>query len=450
MKGAKGDDEAAKARRARFIPLPSVGMAHTDRSIRRLLIELPSDCPLKPVEFGAKLSGASLDTVDPETGEVLADGPRLIEAADVTTDMMLHYYGIGDSHGYRRWRSVTPLALPAKRRRIDPDRQSEKAKGGSERLAETAAAISAAKAALRHAGRERAQVVAAHPQKEPFAGKGRRAEDFERPERFSKHQMWHLDLTLREPITGPLILGDGRFAGLGLMAPVGEPPAILAFALDDQPGELASLCLALRRAVMHRLAEHLDKRSTHQLDAFFTGHEPEGAPARRGDHRHLFFAMDDVRLLIISPHLVEHRPACKCERQRLGELDAALIGLDHLRIGRRTRRLTPLPEPGDDDPLLRPARRWKSRTAYTPARHPKRGEDARAHLARDIRVEASRRGLPRPDKVEILSLEKGPRGGLTTRIALDFAVAIPGPILLGRTAHRGGGLFKATALTSDG
>ena len=440
LKGAKGDDEAAKARRARFIPLPSVGMEHADRSIRRLLIELPSDCPLRIEEIGAKLSGASFDEIDPETGKVRKDGPVLVET-DSDQNTMLRHYGVEVGHGYRRWRSVTPLALPVKRRRIDPDRQCEDAKGGVERLAETAAAITAAKAALRHAGRARAQIVAARPQKEPFAGKGRRAEDFKRPERFSKHQMWHLDLTLREPVTGPLILGDGRFAGLGLMAPVREPSAILAFAIDEPPGELAGLCRALRRAVMHKVADHLGARSTHDLDAFFTGHEREGAPLRQGDHRHLFFAMDDIRLLIIAPHRVEHRAAWACERERLGELDAALIGLDHLRIGRRTLRLTPLPEPGDDDLLLRPARRWESRTAYTPTRHPKRGGDARAHLAHDIRAEASRRGLARPDKVEILSLEKGPRGGLTARIALDFAVAIPGPILLGRTAHRGGGLF---------
>ncbi len=445
LKGAKGNDEAAKASRARFIPLPSIGMEHTDRSIRRLLIELPSGCPLKITEICAKLSGASLDTVDPETGEVLADGPRLIEATDMTTDTMLRHYGIGDGpdhrYAYRRWRSITPLTLPVNRRRIDPDRQREEAKSGSERLTETAAAIAAVKAALRHAGRERAQVVAARPQKEPFSGKGLRAEDFDLPERFSKHRMWHLDLTLRDPISGPLILGDGRFLGLGLMAPVKEPPAILAYAIDASTDDPAALCRALRRAVMHRVAAHLGKRSTHDLKSFFTGHEREGAPLRQGDHRHLFFAVDHTRLLIIAPHLVERRAPGWSEWERLAELDAALIGLDRLALGRRTYRLTPLPEPGDDDPLLRPARLWKSLTAYAPTRHPKRGEDARAHLARDVQAEASRRGLPRPDRDPVVSLEEGPRGGLTDRIELDFAVAVKGPILLGRTAHLGGGLF---------
>jgi hypothetical protein len=40
---------------------------------------------------------------------------------------------------------------------------------------------------------------------------------------------------------------------------------------------------------------------------------------------------------------------------------------------------------------------------------------------------------------------KGPRGGLSVHVRLVFPIAVPGPILLGREAHMGGGLCVAEA-----
>ena len=34
--------------------------------------------------------------------------------------------------------------------------------------------------------------------------------------------MWHAELRFPTPVAGPLLIGDGRFCGLGLMAPVVE------------------------------------------------------------------------------------------------------------------------------------------------------------------------------------------------------------------------------------
>ena len=64
-------------------------------------------------------------------------------------------------------------------------------------------------------------------------------------------------------------------------------------------------------------------------------------------------------------------------------------------------------------------------------------------LKLDIIVECERRGLPRPE-VEILDLAAGPKGGtLQASVRLRFAVAVRGPLLLGRDSHAGGGLFAA-------
>jgi CRISPR-associated protein Csb2 len=62
---------------------------------------------------------------------------------------------------------------------------------------------------------------------------------------------------------------------------------------------------------------------------------------------------------------------------------------------------------------------------------------------RDVIAECERRSLPRPE-VEILESDAGPNGGdLEARLQLRFAIAIQGPILLGRDSHAGGGLFMA-------
>ncbi len=53
----RGATEADKSRRVRIIPLPSIGGAHTDPSIRRVLIERPPDCPIRADDLSWAFSG---------------------------------------------------------------------------------------------------------------------------------------------------------------------------------------------------------------------------------------------------------------------------------------------------------------------------------------------------------------------------------------------------------
>jgi len=46
--------------------------------------------------------------------------------------------------------------------------------------------------------------------------------DFAKDTRFLKEQLWHVEIQFSEKIEGPLILGNGRFSGLGLFAPILE------------------------------------------------------------------------------------------------------------------------------------------------------------------------------------------------------------------------------------
>ena len=79
-------------------------------------------------------------------------------------------------------------------------------------------------------------------------------------------------------------------------------------------------------------------------------------------------------------------------------------------------------------------------TDYDVARHRRRLDDEEA-LKADVLAELQRCGWPAPGAVEVSTARRGPRGGLSGRLRLTFAAAQAGSLLIGRTAHKGGGLF---------
>ncbi len=444
----RGASEADKGCRIRILPLPSIGHVHAERSIRRLLVEVPPDCPLAARDIAWAFT--AWVPHDGETGE--PTGWQLVEIeaqAGERYAKMPSHYGIG-SEAFRRWRTVTPAALPASagRRRIDPARIREEAKSGCERADEESRAAAAVCQALRHS----AIVTPAHTirvQREPFEAKGARAEAFAPGTRFSRHALWHVEIAFAAPVSGPLVIGDGRYLGLGIMTPVKAAPAIHAYASSTaMSADLApQLAGALRRAVMARVRDALGKGPDEGLPLFFSGHETDGRPANREHHAHLFFAVEpgpSARLLILAPHIVLRRAPDGKEAAQLRTLDMALAGFSSLKAGSAgILELAPLLELQPGHPLLGPARTWEGRTPYCPTRHASRGKDAAAALISDVITECRRRGLPQPG-VEIVGCAAGPKGGhVSAHLRLDFAVAVEGPVLLGRDSHMGGGLFVA-------
>ena len=433
-----GTNDGPTEERVRIVPLPSIGHVHADRQIRRVLVEVPPTCPLRPDDVRWTFSG--LEVEDGERGETVA----VLTPAD--GERFLRHYGLRGGELHLVWRTVTPAALPeeARRRRIDPACKGEQTKDGRERAREQARAAAAVLQALRHAG-IRTSVETVRVQREPFEAKGARVEAFAEKTRFPKEQLWHVELTFGAPIPGPLVIGNGRFLGLGIMAPVVTTVDVYVFAIEAGLSRAAKpdrVARALRRAVMARVQDVLGKQA---LPTFFSGHESNGTPARAPGSSHLAFTYDPhgSRLLVVAPHALDRRRPTRAEKRHLRILDEALEGMEEIRAGAAgLLRLRRISIGLDDDVLTMPSRVWESATAYVVTRHVRAGRAVNA-LTDDLRAECQRRLLPKPLKISVLQTKGIPRIGLSGRCRLEFRTAVRGPIILGRNRHVGGGLFLA-------
>lgn len=449
--------DADKSRRIRILPLPSIGSVHVSRAIRRVLVEVPPNCPLRVDDIAWAFSGLTIESAaDVSTGELFS----CIGLVPADERSMLAHYGTVEREPSTVWRSVTPVALPqpARHRRVDPARLRQESRrdhamleettSGSERLDEQQAAAGAIMQALRHAG-VRTAVSSIRLQREPLEARGARAEAFASGTRFAKERLWHVEIVFATPVSGSLVLGDGRYCGLGLMHPsLRHVTGAHAFSIIDGLGErveATELARALRRAVMSRVQSIHDNKKA-SLPLFFCGHESDGAPARRGGHAHLAFVPDleRRRLLIIAPHLIEHREPRSDEREYMALLERALIGFDELRAGRIGKlRLTPQTIHSETDPLFATSSVWTSQTPYLSTGHAKR--NVMEFLCHDAATELERRGLPTATTIKPITASIVQDGRAQGGLKLEFKVAIPGPILLGHNLHFGGGCFTSTS-----
>ena len=427
------------ARRVRLVPIPSIGAEHTDPSIRRVMVEVPPECPIRLDDLAWAFAG--LPARDPQTGE--SWNGHLVSTED---GRMAQRF----ARPAREFGSITPVALSgAPRRRPEPGA----VKSADERSREERIAAGCVVQALRHAG-IRAGPTDIRVQREPFRRRGVRAELFAAGSRFSKHALWHVRLRLRETVPGPMVIGDGRFCGLGLMEP--DPGAaggsdVFVFRLRGQPpiaaADRPALVRCLRRALMS-----LARDDSGGVARLFSGHEPDGRSDSAGHHAHVFLAADGAgsddgsitRLIVAAPWAVD-RGAGRTSGRRRRSFDQVVRRLTELRAGPLGRFDGLVAESmNDGDPLLGPAALWTGRTPYVATRNLGKRDDPANFVATDVLRECRRRGLPAPAEVDVLDVGAGPRGGRpAATLKLRFATAVRGPILLGRDSHTGGGLFSA-------
>lgn len=431
------------AQRVRLTPIPSIGHMHADPSIRRIMVEIPAECPIRADDLEWAFAG--LEPHHPETGTTWSG--RIVSTDDSRmADRFMR--------PARVFRSMTAVALPnAPRRRIGTDGIRKPA---DERHQEETRAAGAVVHVLRHAG-VRIRPIGIRVQREPFQPRGIRAEHFAAGSRFSKHVLWHVELRFSEALAGPLVIGDGRFCGLGLMTPVTEYADVVAFSLKTAyriaPDDRPLLIRSLRRALMA-----IARNDVGRIDRLFSGHEPDGAADRAGHHAHVFLAADGgadnderiTRLIVAAPWAVDR--TVKPRRNDRGRFDEVVHDLKVLRAGRLGRFLDLIPETTQDgEPLIGPARMWISATPYVATRNLKKRDDPAAIVEANVVAECHRRGLPAPAAIAVLDVSAGPRGGQPkAKLRLNFATAIRGPLLLGRDSHAGGGLFHAVPGTVSG
>ena len=401
----KGAGPRDLAQRIRLMPVPSIGTDRTDPSIRRVAIQVPADCPIRVDDLKWSFAGLPVTAAQPAMGSSL-----------VSTDdaRMAHRFA---KHA-REFRTITPVALgSASRRRV----ALGDGKSADERTREEHRAAGAVVQAIRHAG-IRAKPTYIRAQREPFQNRGVRAELFAAGSRFSKHALWHVQISFHEAVPGPLMIGDGRFCGLGLMEPVVTRPDAVVYELqrpvrsEDRPGLLGYL----RRTIMA-----LARDDGGRVDTLFSGH--------------VFLAADDgvggggpiARLIVVAPWAADRR-AMLGSRRRFDDVTGQLEDLRAGRLGRFNQLHAKPME--DGDPLIGPATDWTCTTPYV----------ATQAIQSDVVVECRRRGLPTPIGMDVAELQVGPRGGRpTAMLTLRFAVPVRGPLLLGRDSHTGGGLFHA-------
>jgi CRISPR-associated protein Csb2 len=409
----RGADAADIDRRVRIVPLVTIGHPHASRSIRRVAVEVPPECPIGARDVEWAFLGLSFP--DEEGSGVLTEKVVLVPAQ--SHDMLRHYGWGGE---FTRWRSVTPVALPMAPRRV---------RAGYERSLTEAECAGAFINALRHAGIT-SPVGEVRIQSEPFDARGATADSFG-SSRF-RGRVRHVEVLFRSPVRGPLVIGDGRFVGLGVMRPVKErAPGLHLFAVEQAtaPSVARSAVVArsLRRAVMAR-AQTLYGRDP--LPILFHGHKDDGSAARTGQHSHIFvaaFSSDGGpkidRVAVMAPGVCDRSVL---DRRHWNDLARAVDGLRLLHCGQDgVLNLTPQPFEADGSYFGR-GKTWTTVTSYRPTRHPKRDQPLASFIEADVRTECSRRGLPTPDVVQILSTSPGIREGVNATVTITFAK----PVLL--------------------
>ena len=385
------------------------------------MVEIPASCPIAVADL--KWAFAGLQPDKRQTGAAAA--VYLVS----TEDARMASRFTRTAHAFR---SITPVALSgSQRRRLG----TASAKTADERRREERQAAGAVIQAIRHAG-VRARPTDIRVQREPFQRRGTRADLFAEGSRFSRYALWHVVCRFVHAIEGPLVVGDGRFCGLGLMQPVDQRSAVFVFNLGAErrvtPADVPALVAYLRRALMA-----LARDDEGRVARLFSGHEAGGQVDRGGHHRHVFLAADGAaqaasaftRLVVAAPWAVDRNAAPQFgDRRRFDEVTRQLVELRAGRLGRFDGLVAESIE--DGDPLLGPARTWISRTPYVATRNLKRHDDHSLAVSTDVISECHRRGLPTP-AVDTLVVSAGPRGGRpTARLKLLFATAVRGPLIL--------------------
>jgi CRISPR-associated protein Csb2 len=223
---------------------------------------------------------------------------------------------------------------------------------------------------------------------------------------------------------------------LRIFALVAHPP----IAMDDRTEFLR----AVRRALMAQ-----SRLTDGSIPRLFSGHERDGTPARSGQHEHVFLAGADLDRDQCLDTLIVAAP-WRCDQSLhsatgdAARFDRAISSLEIVRAGRLGVISLQVEATNTGEAMLiGPASVWESHTRYCATRPARTGNDPADILRHDVITECHRRGLLKP-ALEVVECAAAASGFITGCLRLTFAIAVRGPILLGRDSHKGGGLFVST------
>lgn len=200
------------------VPLPFIGGSHADGSILGVALVLPRDCEARErkhvVEALASWEGAGL--------ELGLAGQRLFFSRDIDQSTLINLRPDTWCSPSRRWASVTPVALDEHPGvlRIAPNARDPEAASRRQSAAFARAEATIRQACLRVGLPEPARVVASLTPLVTGSQAARHFSPFPRRAGRLRRVLLHADLEFDAPVAGPIILGAGRFLGLGLFRPL--------------------------------------------------------------------------------------------------------------------------------------------------------------------------------------------------------------------------------------
>lgn len=430
-------------RRVRFLPLPSRGHRHADGLVRRVLVEFPAGSPVRPEAVAWALEGEKVSTqqktnahttaVGLEHDSVLSDeGILEAETTPVITTLEKLSYGRRSSC----WRTVTPMVISPS---IQIDTLTDKTDVNA-RTEKEHKLHKAVRVAVRQAGYPEPSAISL--QCEPFGGFSQPAREYANGTRFKPDRLFHVGLRFPELVHGPVVIGDGRFRGLGLFEPV-NPAGTGHYSFLLEPAVSFDDRYPLLRQFRRALMAQCGKSAKGRLPTLITGHEPNGHTARTGRHEHLYFAacVNTDRLIsgidVYLPHLID-RASNPPHPKTIDLLEQGLSNLNQLRFCQSVIALTSIA------PTLLPrSTNWSSATRYVSTRRPRRHDDLETFMIADIERQLALLNVLSPLSVAV-EMPRIQRNGLVSaNIHVEFTKAVEGPFLLGQDAHFGGGMLQA-------
>ena len=224
VSGIRPDGAPTTDPHAAFIPLPYAGFPHADGRILGIAVSMPRSLTDESRRAVYRAIGSWEDSH--RTGETVDEDKTVkpgLKLGDLCVSRQIGPEPLVSlrrgtwSRKSRRWVSVTPISLP--RHPGSLGKGSASARAAAWRKAESAVMLS-----CEHVGLPRPlKVVMSHDPFTPGSYPAARYPPFTQKTRDGspiRRKLIHASLTFEEAVAGPMMIGTGRFAGLGLMYPM--------------------------------------------------------------------------------------------------------------------------------------------------------------------------------------------------------------------------------------